>query len=322
MKRKLLDILRCPRDMSRLELLDEIIEQDEIRDGILKCSSCEVEYPIQNSVPRFVTTDDYVGNFSMEWQIHSRTQMPDTNDHETIETFKTRTSLTQEELTGKLVLDAGCGVGRYMSVASQYGAEVVGVDLSYSVEQAMMNVGDRPLCHVIQADLTNLPFDLSTFDYVFSLGVLHHMPDPLNGFKALVPLIKPGGHMAISVYSSHSPYDPYRASRRLRRITIHMNKRLLYALTTIMVLALYPIYRIPFVKVLFMLAPISMHQKLSWRLLDTFDCYSPRYQFTYTYREVYQWYQEQGFTDMEVLEAPVSMRGRRRLAESNTGAEK
>lgn len=319
MKRRMMDILCCPQDKCSLELREESVKQDEVESGVLKCSRCQAEYPIRNCVPRFVDTDSYVDSFSMEWQIHSRTQMPDGDNHETVETFRNRASLTREEMQGKLVLDAGCGVGRYMSVASQYGAEVIGVDLSFSVEQAMENVGHDPQCHVIQADLTNLPFDVGTFDYVFSLGVLHHMPDPPGGFKALVPLLKPGGDMAVSVYSSHSPYYPYTASRRLRKVTVHMNKRLLYMLTSVMALVLYPIYRIPFVKVLFMLAPISMHPEFAWRQLDTFDCYSPRYQFTYTYREVFQWFREQGFVDMEVLEAPVSMRGHRPLTASVTG---
>ena len=310
MKERLIEILRCPHDGGTLYLRDEKKDGNEIESGLLVCQDCGEEYPIRAYVPRFVDTDSYSESFSFEWRIHQETQMPDSQDHETAKSFNTRTGFSANgELQDRLVLDAGCGVGRYMSVASRYGAEVVGVDFSHSVDQAMKNVGHHPQCHIIQADLMNLPFGKHTFDYLFSLGVLHHIPNPHGGFRALAPLLRPGGHMAVSVYSSYSPFYLYTASRRLRRITTRMNKRLLYSLTTMMALLLYPLYRIPFLKIFYPLAPISMHPKFSWRRLDTFDCYSPKYQHTYTYHEVFQWFKEQGFVDVEVLEAPVSLRG-------------
>src|SRR6185369_1559558 len=58
-----------------------------------------------------------------------------------------------ESLRGRRVLDVGCGFGRHMYVASEYGAEVVGVDLSGGVEVAHRNVEGRPGCHVVQANI-------------------------------------------------------------------------------------------------------------------------------------------------------------------------
>jgi len=307
MKRRLLQILCCPHDKGDLVLQGEKVEGSEIESGALVCQVCTREYPIHRYVPRFVGDDAYVESFSFEWKIHRKTQMVDSQNHDTVNSFHSRTGFSAEELQDRLVLDAGCGVGRYMSVASRYGAEVIGVDLSYSVDQAMQNVGHDSKCHIVQGDLTSLPFRENTFDYLFSLGVLHHMPDSHMGFKALVPYLKPGGHMAVSVYPSHATF--YTSSQRLRRITTRMNKRLLYGLTTMMALLLYPVYRMPFLKILYPYAPISMHPKFLWRQLDTFDCYSPKYQHTYTYYEIFQWFKERGFTEIEVMSVPVSLRG-------------
>ncbi len=309
MKRGLIDILCCPHDASGLTLT--VLEEDEseVESGTLLCQVCGAEYPIVRSVPRFVGDDYYVKSFSLEWKTHSKTQMPDSRDHETFTSFHQRSGFTAEELRGQLMLDAGCGVGRYLAVAEEYGAEVVGVDLSYSVDQAMANVGRLPRVNVVQADLMRLPFRSDTFDRVFSLGVLHHMPEPRNGFESLVPLVKPGGTIAVSVYPSSASF--YTASQRLRRITTRLNKRLLYAITTAMAMLLYPLYRLPVLKAFYSYAPISMHPKPAWRRLDTFDCYSPRYQHTYTYHEVFRWFKDHGLTDIDVLEVPVSVKGSR-----------
>ena len=49
---------------------------------------------------------------------------------------------------------------------------------------------------------SHLPFRRGSFDLVFSIGVLHHTPSTEQAFRALVPLVKPGGEIAISVYAA------------------------------------------------------------------------------------------------------------------------
>ncbi len=51
-------------------------------------------------------------------------------------TFFNRTGLRPDDLPGRDVLDAGCGMGRYLRVAAEAGAKVVGMDLSGAVEAA------------------------------------------------------------------------------------------------------------------------------------------------------------------------------------------
>ena len=53
---------------------------------------------------------------------------------------------------------------------------------------------------VVQADLFKLPFRPETFDLVYSVGVLHHTPDAKGAFKAIQPLVKPGGIFSIFVH--------------------------------------------------------------------------------------------------------------------------
>jgi len=70
------------------------------------------------------------------------------------------------------VLDVGCGMGRFADVILRWGGEDYAVDLSFAVDAAYANLGDRPGFHVAQASVFDLPFRPKTFDLIFSLGVL------------------------------------------------------------------------------------------------------------------------------------------------------
>ena len=62
-------------------------------------------------------------------------------------------------------------------------------------------------------------------------------------------------------------------------------------------------------KVLAVVCPISLHQDWRWRWLDTFDWYSPRYQWKFLYPEVVRWFRTNGFRHVELFDGPIRMRG-------------
>ena len=96
-----------------------------------------------------------------------------------------------ESLADKLVLDVGAGSGRHSTQAAQLGARVVAVDLGSSIDVARRNLPAEAL--TVQADAEHLPFERGTFDFVMSIGVIHHLPDPEGALRSLVPLVAPGG---------------------------------------------------------------------------------------------------------------------------------
>ena len=117
------------------------------------------------------------------------------------------------ELVG-LVLDAGCGMGRYAALIAALGGRVVGMDLSVAVEKA---AALYPTVDFVQADLAAPPFAPGTFDVVYSFGVLHHLPNPTRGFEACSRLVRPGGLLLVWVYAAHGGilHSARRACRRL-----------------------------------------------------------------------------------------------------------
>lgn len=302
-----MSILVCPDCKGRFSL--EILRRvgGEVEQGTLTCEGCRQSFPITRYIPRFVSSDKYVGNFSAQWSIFSRTQLDSLGKSESRDTFLAKTGRRPEDLAGKLVLDAGCGMGRFSDVVSREDtATAVGFDLSLAVEAAWGNIGRRENVHIVQADIFKLPFAEGVFDFIYSIGVLHHTPDPERAFESLVPLLKQDGEVAVWVYSK-SKSDFY--SDIYRKITCRMPWSMLLGLSKVLV-SLYGLYvRFPYPR---KFLPISMHGESEWRLLDTFDWYGPRYQYKFKTDEVLAWFTKMGLREIQPLTVPVSVRAKKR----------
>jgi len=102
-------------------------------------------------------------------------QLDSGEDRRSESDFRRRTGFTPEELAGKLVLDVGCGMGRFAEVATRWGAHVVGIDLSLAEEAAVENLRDRKL--FFPGGRFPPAFRARELDYIYSIGVLHHTPN-------------------------------------------------------------------------------------------------------------------------------------------------
>ncbi|MEW6667494.1 MAG: class I SAM-dependent methyltransferase [Thermodesulfobacteriota bacterium] len=109
------------------------------------------------------------------------------------------------------ILDAGTGLGREMLRFSRANphALVLGMDLSDSVESAVLNLAGRPRTLVLQGDIMNPPFAPGSFDYIHSEGVLHHTPDTRSALMSLVRLLSKGGEIAFYIYRKKGPAREY-----------------------------------------------------------------------------------------------------------------
>lgn len=253
-------------------------------------------------------TDGYTESFGFEWLRHRRTQLDRGEDGESERTFRAKTGLGPSDVEGKLVLDAGCGMGRFADVVSRWGGRVAAVDLSRAVEAARENLAGRQESLVCRADVFRLPFREGQFDIIFSLGVLHHTPDCERAFRALVRHLAPGGTIVIWVYPKDQGLWAKSADFH-RRYTARMPSHRLYRLCRVAV-PWYHVVTLPLIgRALWALAPISLHPDPEWRVLDTFDWYAPRYQSKHTFPEVYRWFASEGLTDIQLLDVPVAVRG-------------
>lgn len=93
----------------------------------------------------------------------------------------------------------GCGSGRWSKYLSGKVKFIEAIDPSRSVFSASALTADIPNIRITQAGVDNIPFEDNSFDFVYSLGVLHHIPDTAAAMQACVNKLKPG---AISWYIS------------------------------------------------------------------------------------------------------------------------
>jgi SAM-dependent methyltransferase len=246
MKKSLLKILICPYCKKPFRSKSFLSEGREIIDGLLSCK-CNT-YPIIGGVPRIISPnmqksllEQYKGYYKKYKKFLSQSNTK-SNAATSLDNIKIRIAerfgyewkkfsklystyenqfldwiypVKKDFFRNKLVLDMGCGTGRHMYFSALYGGEVVGVDLGGSVDVAFQNTKKFSNAHVVQADIYHLPFKKNLFDFVYCIGVLHHLPRQEEGFTKLVEVTKKKGLVHSWVYGREGNYllkimDPLR----------------------------------------------------------------------------------------------------------------
>jgi len=341
----------------------------EIKEGVLQCKRDHI-FPIVNYIPRmlpdaFCGLDNYLEEYKQLLpidKIEKRIEGKETRkfiriqkstresfgyewlrydvdlEEEDREIFLRDSQIPEESFKGKMILDAGCGMGRYTRIAGDMGGEIVGVDLSQSVLKAYQVTRDNPFAHIIQGDILYLPFREKQFDIIYSLGVLHHTPDAKEAFLNLTKFLRKGGFISIWVYGTAGKFHDFKTNplreERQRYTKSNMAKRLHWIIvyvreivfktvrlvTTRMYIPLlyllcYPLAamgKIPFLKYL----TASVHKIWRVRLQENFDWFSPQYQSRHSKEDVLSWFKEANLGNISMLRhgfiPKVGVRGRLR----------
>jgi len=331
MKLELEGILVCPKCKSKLQLHTFAEAEGEIKDGAFECPKCSSVWPIVDFIPRMLPPDLYYNktfidkyqdrlnqlNIAME-KLSPKQPLPDRLKKETIEkfgfewleygrfgwddpvfnmereerVFKKKTMFSPQDLQGKLVLDAGCGNGRYSNCAARYGARVIGVDLGDGVKSAYQNTRSNKNIHIIQGDIFNLPFPKETFNTIFSIGVLHHTGNARLALKTLVKHLKEDGIMSFHVYGKCNPV--YEINNFvLRKITTRLSNRQLNSFTRVMFVIARFLDRINILKYVNYLVYLENHPHC------IFDWYSAPIATHHTYSEICEWCNSSGLKIIE-----------------------
>ena len=297
MREHLLQYLACPDCGGDIGL--EVTERDaeHVMTGTLRCDACPAEFPVLRGVPRFAGSvagleEKTAAAFGYEW-----TRYAELADRYRQQFFDWIRPVTPEFIAGRVVLEGGCGKGRHTSVVADSGArDVVAIDLGEAVESAFANTRGLPNAHIVQADLKRPPVK-PVFDYAFSIGVLHHLPVPEEGFHALVSRLRPGGHISAWVYgregngwivhfvsplrehvTSRMPHAILDAMSALLTVPLFLATRLVYGPTRGRLLGL----RLPYGEYLSYIAPFPYREQRSIvfdHLVAPVAYYIPREEF-------------------------------------------
>ncbi|MDA8092027.1 MAG: methyltransferase domain-containing protein [Nitrospiraceae bacterium] len=340
MDTKVLELLVCPECKEDLQL--EILRDDrssQVIDGILACEGCGRAYPVIDGIPRLLP-DEMNGNllsyhrefferhgsrfpsiahkadksgktvlkertlksFSFQWNTFGKIYLEyglHWQDYLPVSVEKSAL------LEGKLGLDAGCGFGRHALQAAAAGAQMIGMDLSEAVKAAYSNTRHLKNVHIIQGDIYNPPFRRGTFDFIYSLGVLHHLPDPDGGFRSLAGLLRQGQEMFIWCYDNEKP-KKNSLYEFIRRYSSRLNYKALYAFTFLAASGVrlslnYPVMLAKAFGAKDKKFPYDYYTKYPFGVLhaDLFDVFSVPSTRYYNLGQLEEWFAQSG---MEVLE--------------------
>lgn len=257
MKLRLLEFVRCPVCLEELDLCDrETDASGEVVSGRLACRGCKAWYPIDEGIPRLRlqdresdTTSRTANSFGYLWarsKVGDESQWSSSYHYEVIES---RLNLSAPR---GFVLDAGCGDGiDLVNQARRPGVEVIGVDLSDGgVRTSYARAGRLPNAHVVQADLSRLPFAGDTFHFVYSYGVLHHMTSPEAGINDIVRTVRPDGRVVGYVYEDFAERERgwrwlLSATNWTRVMTTRLPHPVLYALCAVGAPAMFLLFALP-----------------------------------------------------------------------------
>jgi SAM-dependent methyltransferase len=219
MKSSLADVLVCTETGAKLTLKVREAVGDEILEGELVSTNGR-SYPIIGGVPRMAGEDlidagqkETRETFSSKWRRASDFGHEPKSRSFYVNWYLERYEFKDTEALGEFlrrkrrILDAGTGTGRDTRLYSELcsSGEVFGVDISKSIEFAYEHLKDQANVHLVQADITRLPFPAGFFDFIACDQVIHHTPNTEQTFYKLVNCLAPGGDISIYVYRKKAP---------------------------------------------------------------------------------------------------------------------
>ncbi|MER3431210.1 MAG: hypothetical protein C4325_01350 [Blastocatellia bacterium] len=317
MKERLLELLACPICGGDLTLVDASRYEDkEIIEGLLSCRKCDREYKITRGIPRFADLSrieqekaETAENFGWQW-----THFTQEDPRYTDQFLGWLRPAKPEFFAGKTILEGGCGKGRHTKLAAQWGAkDVIGIDLGAGVESAFSLTRHLPNVHIVQCDIFKLPLK-RVFDYAFSVGVLHHTPNPQKAFVSLAGKVKPSGYISAWVYGKENNgwiikvINPLRENftSRISPATLYQISKLPTAVLFLLTKLVYrPLNRIfpRAAKLLFYNDYLNYIAGFGWREQHNivFDHLVAPTAFYISREEFASWWSEIGATDVEIL---------------------
>ena len=356
MKSEISNLLICPECKRSFKAISFKEKNKQALDGLL-CCDCGKVYPIINSIPRILPNafslypdftekykqqiDDYIEkdyflknavlenlkkktqeSFGYQWTSFSQMSC-DFQDNFLNYIYP----VNQGFFKGKLGLDAGCGFGRHIYNAAKFGANMVGIDYSRAIESTYFNTRELDNVYLAQADIYNLPFSKDSFDFVYSIGVLHHLPEPELGFQSLVRLVKPKGAVFIWVYSNQRKWT-IRILELVRKITTRIPFSVLKFICFLVAFIDYYLLICPFrllrknrhiEKYLeqFLFPRICLYWQYPFQVnfADWFDRFSAPVRFYYGSDEIKAWFERVGLRN--IIISPTGYYGWRAYGEKD-----
>ncbi|MDC1205110.1 methyltransferase domain-containing protein [Salibacteraceae bacterium] len=341
MKTDLLNYLKCPLTGEDL-ILDRIESQhdSEIINGTLISVKSKKEYKIENGIPNLII--DYsekveltANQFSFEHLEVGEHLQEARKIEEDILLFFLKTGIDSSvyELEGidisglqsykeigyepnwsflkdKVIVDAGAASGRFARLVAPHCKKLILLDIGNHLYKAQEELRKYDHVHFVKCNLVKPPLMESSIDFIYSIGVLHHTPDPKQSFLSLASSIKEDGSFSLWVYPPEYWSHPIKAfvSKLIRGILLQFPFTIQQKFIKNILLPIgrfqMKIAKSKALKLLFaplFILNIPRHENKDEMLATIIDYYTPQFIFTYTNNDISNWFTEAGLKFSKLL---------------------
>ena len=184
-----------------------------------------------------------IEGFGDQWARFDQTGI---SDQDSIRIFNSYFSVFPwETLTKNAVgFDLGCGSGRWAKLVAPRVGKLHCIDPSAAIEVARTNLRELANCEFHRGEASDIPVSDQSMDFGYSLGVLHHIPEPLAALSASVRKLKPGAPFLLYMYYAfdHRPLwfqVLWRVSDWLRKVVSRMPHSLRFVTSQVIATAIY-----------------------------------------------------------------------------------
>jgi ubiquinone/menaquinone biosynthesis C-methylase UbiE len=252
-----------------------------------------------------------VKDFGLEWEKFNQIDLKNTESQNIFEDYFDLIEWKNLNLKGHAI-DLGCGTGRWARLVAPKFKQMSlldGSDKSINVAKKMLS--NHKNIKFVHADLKNIPSEDNAYDFAYSLGVLHHVPNVNKALKEINRILKPGSPFLVYLYYSfdNAPYW-YRliwnASNLFRKMICKLPKNFKMIICEIIALLVYlPLARTSFLlekmKVDISYMPLSYYRNKSFYTMrtDSLDRFGTTYEKRYSRMEIEQLLLSQGFNSVK-----------------------
>lgn len=315
-----LRMLWCPKCHGDLACHGLEIIDGRTKEGELVCAECDARFPVRNYIPRFVDDRSYASSFGKQWNAFAKAQIDRSENGESALRFDSEIGWDREQLRGRTIIEIGCGAGRFVDVLAKRGPSlVIGVDVTDAVDAAARNVSHDNV-QFVQADVFESPVRDGSMDFAFSIGVLHHTPDPRSAFNNMSDMVRTDGKLGVSLYEISLYHRPNRNSLKVltidllwalnlwrcelfRTMTTRVPHGVMIAYCKTVIPVLHVLNKIPVLRLARYAFPSTCYRHLPvvWSMVDTMDTYSTKIVHQYRAKEVFQWFRSLGLREITIM---------------------
>ena len=207
------DLLACPACRSAL-------------DPDWTCTGCGTQFGAEDDIPGLRLAGDACTDTVREF--YEGAPFPGYRPHDDLRALRKRAERSEfaRLLNNAIPMDAkilemGCGTGQMSIYLAAGDRMVIGADLT----RASLKLGAAAArrfgvsgVQFVETDLHHPGLRAGAFDVIYSSGVLHHTSDPLAAFRAILPLLRPGGVIVLGLYNAFARV-PLQARRIIARLS-------------------------------------------------------------------------------------------------------